>query len=352
MLNLWHTSDAARAFYPLGSCGSHNHDDSVAKNQRWLGYRFQTTAYTSFMLDTQRLLTFATVVRVGSFAAAARELGYTQPGVSQQMKALERDLRATLFSRQGRGLKLSEEGEVLASRVESLISELRATEERISAVTRLKEGRVRVCAFPSANATLVPAAISHLRARHLGIEIELFEAEPPESLEGLERGDYDIVVAFRYNDQPTSASGEGRFTVSLLDEPMVLMMPEDHPLARRKQVSLTEFADARWIAGCVRCRQEFVNACDEAGFTPRIDITTDDNLAVQSYVVAGLGLAMMPRMTQSFVKHARIRTKPLLPERFRHVTASVLEGRQNSGAVIRVMESLKEAARELTALDI
>ncbi|MEV4777197.1 LysR family transcriptional regulator [Microbacterium sp. LWH12-1.2] len=301
------------------------------------------------MLDTQRLLTFATVVRVGSFAAAARELGYTQPGVSQQMKALERDLNTTLFVREGRGLKLNEQGEVLAERVDRLIDDLRATEERVAAVTRLKEARVRVCAFPSANATLVPAAISRLRTKHLGIEIELFEAEPPESLDGLERGDYDVVVAFRYDDQPAPDLSDNLESIALLDEPMVLMCSDDHPLARRKQVELSELRDERWVAGCVRCRQEFVSACEYAGFTPRIDITTDDNLAVQSYVVAGLGLAMMPRMTQSFVKHPKLRTRPLLPERRRHVTATILRSQRRTPAVVRVLESLRQAAASLAS---
>lgn len=299
------------------------------------------------MLDTQKLLTFAAVVRLGSFAAAARELGYTQPGVSQQMKALERELKTTLFSREGRGLKLSEQGEVLASRAESLIADLQATEERVAAVTRLKEARVRVCAFPSANATLIPSAISRLRARHLGIEIELFEAEPPESIAGLESGEYDVVVAFRYDDQPAPDVGENFVSTELIDEPMVLMLWDDHPLARRKQIELAELQDERWVAGCVRCRQEFVSACAVAGFEPRIDITTDDNLAVQSYVVAGLGLAMMPRMTQSFVKHPKLRTRPLLPERHRHVTATVLRSQRQKPAVLRVLESLREAAESM-----
>lgn len=300
------------------------------------------------MLDTQRLLTFEAVVRIGSFAGAARELGYTQPGVSQQMKALERDLKTTLFAREGRGLKLSEQGEVLASRVGEILAELRATEERIAAVTRLKEARVRVCAFPSANATLVPAAISRLRSRQLGIEIELFEAEPPESLLGLETGEYDIVVAFRYDDQQETDDPQ-LTSIPLLQEPMMLMLSDDHPLARRKQIELSELKDERWVAGCVRCRQEFVNACDDAGFTPRIDITTDDNLAVQSYVVSGLGLAVMPHMTQSFVKHPKLRSRPLLPERHRHVTATVLRSQRRSPAITKVLASLKEAADAIAA---
>lgn len=299
------------------------------------------------MLDTQRLITFDAVVRTGTFAGAARELGYTQPGVSQQMRALERELGAPLFAREGRGLRLSEQGEILASRVTTLLSEIRATEERIASVARLREGKVRVCAFPSANATLVPAAISKLRTDHLGIEIELFEAEPPESLDGLRTGEYDIVVAFRYEDQ-TVQEAEDTVAVELMREPLVLMMSDAHPLARRKQVELADLGDERWVAGCVRCRQEFVAACESAGFTPKIDITTDDNLAVQSYVVSGLGLAAMPQMIQSFVRHPRLRSRPLLPERRRVISATILKSNRSSPAIEHMVRSLKWAARVIS----
>jgi DNA-binding transcriptional LysR family regulator len=301
------------------------------------------------MMNTQRLLTFEAVVRTGTFAAAARQLGYTQPGVSQQIRALERELGAALFTRAGRGLRLSEQGEVLASRVPSLLRDIRATEERVAAVSRLRAGRVRVCAFPSANATLVPTAISKLRREHSGIGIELFEAEPPESLSGLRDGEYDVVVAFDYGSQ--SAPGgdeEDLLTIRLMQEPLVLMMADDHPLARRQQVELAELKEARWVAGCVRCRQEFVDACDEAGFVPHIDVTTDDNLAIQSYVVAGLGLAVMPQMVQAFVKHPSLRTRPLLPTRMRDITATILRTNHPSPAVEQMIGSLRKAAQAIT----
>ncbi|MGI8311935.1 LysR family transcriptional regulator [Saccharopolyspora hattusasensis] len=300
------------------------------------------------MLDTQRLLTFEAVVRTGTFAAAARELGYTQPGVSQQMRALERELHTTLFAREGRGLRLSEQGEVLASRVTSLLSEIRSTEEHIAAVNRLRDGRVKVCAFPSANATLVPAAISKLRSNHLGIEIELFEAEPPDSLAGLRSGAYDIVVAFRYDDQEHQDDDDA-VSIALLEEPLVLLLPDDHPLARRRQIQLADLREERWVAGCVRCRKAFLAACEDAGFTPRIDITTDDNLAVQSYVVSGLGLAAMPEMVQSFVRHPKLRIRPLLPERKRIVTATILKTNRRSPAVEHMLSSLLSAASDILA---
>ncbi|UZX02846.1 LysR family transcriptional regulator [Arthrobacter sp. CDRTa11] len=297
------------------------------------------------MLETRHLLTFDAVVRTGTLAAAARELGYTQPGVSQHIRALERELKATLFVRAGRMLRLSEQGEVLAAKTSVLLSDLLATAEHVAAVARLRDGLVKVCAFPSANATLVPAAISKMRSDHLGVQLELFEAEPPDSLAGLKKGDYDIVVTFHYDDQGPIADDD-TLSFPLMQEPLVLFMAEDHPLARRQQVGLAELSEERWIAGCLQCRQEFVSACEDAGFSPRIDVTTDDNLAVQSYVVAGLGLAMMPRMIQTFVKHPRLRIRPILPSRNRTITATILRGNRNLPAVKHMLESLTWAAEK------
>lgn len=299
------------------------------------------------MIDTRHLVTFEAAVRTGTFAGAARELGYTQPGVSQQIRALERNLNAALFTRSGRLLRLTDEGEALAAQVDALLAGLHATEERIAAVSRLRRGLVKVCAFPSANATLVPTAISRMRDEHLGIEIELSEAEPPESLEILRRGDCDVAVTFHY-EQETQTESDEFVSILLLREPLLLLMPNSHPLARRHTVKLDELSEERWVAGCVRCRGEFVDACREAGFTPRIDITTDDNLAVQSYVVSGLGLAMMPRMVQAFLRHPGLRARPVLPERERSVMATVLRSNRRAPAVEHTIASLTRAAEQLS----
>ncbi|QZY50677.1 LysR family transcriptional regulator [Leucobacter tenebrionis] len=304
------------------------------------------------MFDVQQLITFDAVVREGTFAAAARSLGYTQPGISQQIRALEDRLGAALFVRAGRTLQLTNEGETLAEQAPVLLAALQSAQERVNAVTRLRRGSVRVCAFPSANAALLPPAISHLRSAQLGIEIELFEAEPPESLNGLSQGIYDVVISFHYADGSTPEEHQSEdhdtITVPLLSEPLLLFMNDSHSLTRRQKISLSELSSERWIAGCVRCRQAFIDACAAEGFNPKVDIATDDNLAVQSYVVSGLGLALMPRMVQSVVKLPRLRTRQVSPERVRLVTATFLRSNASSPAVQHLISSLQWAAERLS----
>ena len=122
------------------------------------------------------------------YSAAARALGYTQPAITQQMKALERDVGTPLFIRVGRGMRLTEAGEALSRHAAVILDSMSAAQQQMSALTRLRAGRVRVCAFPSANATLIPEAMARLAAAHPGVRVDLLESEPPESLHRLVAG--------------------------------------------------------------------------------------------------------------------------------------------------------------------
>ncbi|RVU28447.1 LysR family transcriptional regulator [Streptomyces antnestii] len=321
------------------------------------------------MFDSRHVRTFAEVVRTGSYAAAARSLGYTQPAISQQMKVLERAVGTPLFVRVGRGLKLTDAGDVLATHAEGILGSIAAAHEQMKAITRLRAGRIRICGFPSANATLLPAAVARITEDHPGVRVELLEEEPPLSLTALARGDCDIALAFSYEDSEDNEGNGGNggngdnghnaerqqgggdlIEVPLLDDPLMLLMPADHPLARRRTVELREFADERWIAGCNRCRGHFVAACADAGFEPDIAFTTDDNLAVQGLVAAGTGVALMPGMVLSFMCHPKVAGRPVVPADHRRVSAFTPAGHQKVPATRLMLEALQEAAGELRPL--
>ncbi|HEX7307368.1 LysR family transcriptional regulator [Lentzea sp.] len=256
------------------------------------------------MFDTRQLEVFATVARTGSFSAAARALHCSQPAVSQQMRALERQVGGPLFVRTGRGLHLTEAGRILAERSSRLLDELAVTHQQVSAVATHDIGTIRICAFPSANVALVPAAAAILAQERPGLRLELVEEEPPESFALLRSGEVDVVISFSYRDEPQDDTAvNGMLRVPLLREPLALLVPAGHRLAGRGRVSLADAAEERWIAGCVRCQSAVHQACAAAGFVPDITCSTDDNLAIQSLVTAGLGVALVPRLLLSFLQH-------------------------------------------------
>jgi DNA-binding transcriptional LysR family regulator len=295
------------------------------------------------MFDSRQLRTFHAVVETGSFSAAARSLGYTQPAVSQQMRSLERAAGSPLFAKAGRGVRLTEAGQSLSRHAAVILESIGAAEQHMEAIRRLRSGRVRVCAFPSASATLLPGAVARLTDDHPELRVELVEDEPPESLRRVVRGDCDLALAFSYPGLPDQVP-EALAEIPLLDDRLVVLLPAGHPLARRRVVRLAELGGERWIAGCPRCRANFVHACAEAGFTPDIAFATDDNLVVQALVASGVGIALAPALVLAFLRHPKVTGREVSPAAGRKVSAYVLREHLRIPATGWVVEALRGVA--------
>ncbi|MEV8399011.1 LysR family transcriptional regulator [Streptomyces niveus] len=302
------------------------------------------------MIEARHLRVLRAVAATGSFSAAARELGCTQPAVSQQMKVLEASVGTPLLIRTSREMRLTQAGEVLVRHATGILSGLTAAEEEVAAIAGLRAGRVRLVSFPSGSSTLVPAALAALRAAHPGTRVSLVDAEPPRSVEMLRDGDCDVALAFRYDsvhDDSTAGAAEewGDLVVRpLLSDRLVGLLPEGHRLAGADTVSIADLADESWIAGCPRCRHQLVEACEKAGFTPRIDFATDDYPAVIGLVGAGLGVAFLPELAMESVLPKAARTVTVEPAVRREIVALTLPDLARVPAVAATLDQLERAA--------
>ncbi|WP_329220284.1 LysR family transcriptional regulator [Streptomyces sp. NBC_01485] len=299
------------------------------------------------MIEARHLRVLRAVAATGSFSAAGRELGCTQPAVSQQMKALEASVGTPLLVRGGRAMRLTQAGEALVRHAAGILSGLTAAEEEVAAIAGLRAGRVRLVSFPSGSSTLVPTALAALRAAHPGTRVSLEEAEPPRSVELLREGDCDIALAFRYARVPgTPAAEEWDDLVvrPLLTDRLVALVPERHRLAGAQAVAIADLAAEPWIAGCPRCRGQLVQVCESAGFTPRIDFATDDYPAVVGLVGAGLGVAVLPQLAIDSVRPRGARAVTLEPAVRREIVALTLPDLAQVPAVAATLEQLGRAA--------
>src|SRR3954451_6494593 len=257
-------------------------------------------------MDPRRVVIFRTVARAGSISAAARELGWTQPAVSQHLRALERTAGCALLLRGAGGVELTEPGRVLLARADALAVQLHMAEEELADLTALRRGRVRLAAYPSAAATLVPRAVAGLRARHPDVDVELPEAEPPEALALLSAGDADLALVFSYDG---SGPASGLSWRPLGDEPVALVLAADHPAAERRRLSLADLAGVPWIVGCERCRAHAMEVCAAAGFVPSVRHVSDDYVVVQNLVAVGLGVTLLPRSALDAYRHPDVRVR-------------------------------------------
>ncbi|MFC9729172.1 LysR family transcriptional regulator [Streptomyces roseolus] len=296
------------------------------------------------MIEARHLRVLRAVAATGSFSAAARELGCTQPAVSQQMKALETSAGTPLLIRTGREMRLTQAGEVLVRHAAGILAGLTAAEEEVAAIAGLRAGRVRLVSFPSGSSTLVPTALAALRAAHPGTRVSLVEAEPPRSVEMLREGDCDIALAFRYGSSHAPGEWDDLVVRPLLTDRLVGLVPEAHPLADAGSVPIAELAGDSWIAGCPRCRRQLVDVCEEAGFAPRIDFATDDYPAVVGLVGAGLGVAVLPELAIESVRPKGARTVAVEPAVEREIVALTLPDLAQVPAVAATLDELTRAA--------
>jgi DNA-binding transcriptional LysR family regulator len=299
------------------------------------------------MLDVVRLRVLAAVARHGSVTAAARALNYAQPSVSHHLARLEAETGARLVERSGRGIQLTDAGRLLAGRAEEILGRLDAAEHELAAHVGQREERIRLAGFPSALATVVPAATAWLRASCPGVELLLAEAEPQTALRLLRGGRADVALVFRYLRGGTPTAGadeEGTRARLLLDEPVHLVTQaagdEVFPAA---EAGLAAYAGHRWIAGCERCRAHLIWQCELAGFTPQIAFTTDDVLVAQALAAAGLGVAMLPDLALRAARHPGIHAEPL-PGARRQVLAFTYGEPPDPPAVERLLDALTLAA--------
>jgi DNA-binding transcriptional LysR family regulator len=247
------------------------------------------------MLDVKRLRVLREVAARGSFSAAAEALAYTQSAVSQQIAALEREAGTRLVDRSARGVRLTEAGRALVRHADVILARLADAEAELEAIAGLRGGRLRLASFASAGATIMPRAIALFRERHPQVELTLEPAEPDEAIVKLKGGEIDVALTI---DAPFCAlDDDGVEQHHLLDDPMYLALPAAHPMAAKARIRLEDLREEAWIGGSSRgCPDTMIllRACTKAGFEPRIAFHSDDYLAIQGFVAAGVGVSLIP----------------------------------------------------------
>jgi DNA-binding transcriptional LysR family regulator len=289
------------------------------------------------MLDVTRLRVLVAVARHGSVTAAARALHYAQPSVSHHLARLEAETGSRLVQRAGRGIRLTDAGRMLADRAEEILGRLDAAETELAAHTGLRAGRVRLAAFPSALGTFVPAAAGAFVTAYPSIDLRFLEAEPPEAVRLLRGGEVEVALIFEHPGAPAPDLAGLRHEM-LLDEPIHLVAPSGWP-----GDTLADHRDRPWISGCERCRGELLRQCAVAGFTPDIRFTTDDYVAVQRLVAAGLGVTTLPGLALTAHRGEGIRTVRL-PGPGRRVLVAVHGDPPDPPATAALLTHLKAAA--------
>ena len=297
-------------------------------------------------VQTEMLETFREVARQRSITGAAAALRYTQSAVSRQIAALELELGARLFDRLPRGVALTEEGRCLLEHAAAVLDRLALARREVAAVHAGTAGRLRVGAFPTADAALIPRALARFRATRPAVRLSLIEGVTGRLLAALLAGDADVVLVTAGADRPFD---DARFaTRHVLDEPVLLAVPEGHRLASAAAVPLAALAEEAWIAGSAAAEETLLGPSVRLGFRPRIDFVAGEWTAKFGFVAAGLGVTLVPALAARAAP-AGVRLLALDPAEVppRTVLAATLAGRTPPPTVTEFLAVLRTLAAGL-----
>ena len=300
------------------------------------------------MLDVRRMRVLREVAVRGSFSAAAEALSFTQSAVSQQIAALEREAGTTLVQRSARGVRLTEAGEAVVRHAEAIMARLAEAEAELEAIAGLRGGRLRMASFESAGSTLMPLAIAAFRAKHPAVELSMTLSEPEDCTPLLRSGEIDLAIVF---ESAVAAPIDGIERVHLLEDPMYLALPRDHPLAHRRRLRLEDLAGEAWVAGTAdcECNRLISQACAMAGYQPRIAFETDDYTAMQGFVAAGVGVSLIAELGLRIVRDDIVVRDLGRDTPVRQIYAATLAEGYRAPATQAMLEILQDVAAQYAA---
>jgi DNA-binding transcriptional LysR family regulator len=245
--------------------------------------------------DTRALVALLAVVDTGTFSAAALALGYTQSAVSQQVATLERTVGASLLVRPGgpRRVRLTPVGEALVVHARAVVARLHAAQADVAAIVAGDRGHLSIGVLQSVGTKVLPELLRRFRSELPGITLSAEEpATHLELLDGVESGRFDL----SFSPLPVP---DGPFAVRhVLDDPFVVLAPAAAPEVAAESVSLRHVAGLPLIG--VRDEvlwAETVSHLRRTGTEPEFVFRSNDNPTIQAFVAAGLGYAVLPRLT-------------------------------------------------------
>jgi DNA-binding transcriptional LysR family regulator len=301
------------------------------------------------MLDLKLLTTFREVAVRRSFSDAAAALAFTQPAVSQHIGRLEQALGTRLLERDARAVSLTPAGEVLLRHAGLLLDGARRAEQDVRRAAGIGRARVRVAAFPSATAGLLPGATRELRARRPDAELGLQVLEHGPALDALLAGRIDLAVIVESELSP-SVPRPGVEYLPIGDDELRVVVAADHPLATRASVALEELRDEAFlipqVAGTCADSNVVLHAFRRAGYEPNVGFESDDYPALQGMAASGIGVALIPTiaLTSSRPDVVVVPLRGRAPAR--QIVAAVRTG-ESDALVEHLLEALRNAAHRL-----
>lgn len=295
------------------------------------------------MIDSRLNLLIA-VCEYGTVTAAAEALYRSPSGVSKQLKELAAELDVDLLERHGRRVRLTPAGQRLVTHARALNAQWETALSDTTAAARQLCGPVTLGGFPTAIPSLLTPAVVRMKEDHQLLQPVIKEIFSSETLTALESGTIDLGL-FVANESTSHVGDSHVEVISLLDDPIDLLVPEDHRFATRDQITLEDAADEEWISGHAHqdAYIELLAATRAAGYAPRVAHFAQELTATTAMVAACLGISAVPRIAMT-VSHSRVVQVPLTGDHVprRRILLALRRGSHHNPRVAAAITALRE----------
>lgn len=245
-------------------------------------------------MDIRHLQTFKTIVETGSFAGAADKLLYAQSTVTLQVQQLEATLKVELFDRQKKKIQLTEAGRLLSIHADYVLNQLESLQQSMTALVAGESGHIRMAVIEPLAGLRMPAILQRFCNAYPQMRLALDAWSTNVINEKAAGGEID----FGLTTPPPP--GAGLTFEPLFIEPLVLLLPEKHPLARQEKLHLHDLSNQRLILtqpGCAYRALIERTLIERGAKVPACSLEIGSLAALKSVVQDGLGLALIPQMT-------------------------------------------------------
>ncbi|MFJ6572726.1 LysR substrate-binding domain-containing protein [Streptomyces sp. NPDC091292] len=290
-------------------------------------------------MNPWRLRLLSLLDTLGTVRAVAQAAHLSPSSVSQQLAVLETETGTQLLERTGRRVRLTSAGLILARRARAILDHMDGVEEELRGFGEEPAGLVRLGAFQSAIHTLAVPAVTRLAREHPHLDVELLELEPHESVPALRVGEADLVITTTdFGELPL---GPDLDLVPLATDPIVLVVPPEHPAAGRGTVDLAACADEPWAFDMPQSYMAnlALRLCRRAGFEPRVACRFSNYMLALQHVEAGLSIALLPKLAVD--RRYRVATRELTTPVTRTITAAIRRAAPPRAAVRAVLDALR-----------
>ncbi len=280
-----------------------------------------------------KYMAFIKTVETGSFTKAATELNYAQSSVSKMIADLEREWGMTLLERDRNGVQVTSSGEQVLPYARRLIDDYRKLEAQVDAMNGLETGRIRIGTFASVAIHWLPNIIAEFQKDYPGIEYELLMGDYEEVENWILEGRVDC----GFLRLPVRT---GLDTIALKQDEYLVVLPEEHPLARKKKVRIQDLEGQPFMLLEHGGRTEVTDLLERYQVHPQIRFTTWEDYAIMAMVEKGLGIGILPQMILQKLSY-RIEVRSLEKPYYREIGLAVRDDRQMSPVTAKFLEYLK-----------